>query len=51
MAATASLEAAERAIPTASEPRDEARYEFDHGRWIETPTMSDFAILVASRRG
>jgi hypothetical protein len=49
MATTTLLEATELAIPTASEPRDEALYEFVDGRWIETPTMSYFASLVASR--
>ena len=49
MATTALLEAAELAIPIASEPRDEALYEFVDGRWIETPTMSILASVVASR--
>lgn len=46
---TALLEALELAPPTTGEPRDEAFYEFIDGRWVETPTMSYFASLVASR--
>jgi Uma2 family endonuclease len=49
MAATALLEAPEVAAPTSDEPRDEAFYEFIDGRWIETPTMSYFAGMVATR--
>jgi Uma2 family endonuclease len=48
MAATAELETLELAAPAAAEPRNEAFYEFIDGRWIETPTMSYFASLVAS---
>ncbi len=49
MASTALLEAPELAAPTSDEPRDEAFYEFIDGRWIETPTMSYFAGMVAAR--
>jgi Uma2 family endonuclease len=50
MATTAELEALELATRTPPMPRDEASfYEFVDGRWIETPTMSYFASLVASR--
>jgi Uma2 family endonuclease len=49
MAATAELGTFELATPTTGEPRDEAFYESIDGRWIETPTMSVFASIVASR--
>lgn len=48
MAGTALLETPALAIPTPAEPRDEALYEFIDGRWIETPTMSILASLVAT---
>jgi Uma2 family endonuclease len=51
MAATAELESPELVTPTTIEPRDEAFYEFVDGRWIETPTMSYFAGVVANRLG
>ncbi len=47
MAATSLLEAS--TLEATIEPCDEAFYEFVDGRWIETPTMSYFASLVASR--
>src|SRR5689334_12471189 len=49
MAATVLLETPTLATRVPAEPRDEGFYEFIDGRWIETPTMSYFASLVASR--
>lgn len=42
------LETTELATSMVSEPRDEGFYEFIDGRWIETPTMSTLASLVAT---
>jgi Uma2 family endonuclease len=50
MAATAELETLEVATPTPAMPHGEGSYyEFVDGRWIETPTMSSFASIVANR--
>jgi Uma2 family endonuclease len=49
MAATAILETTDLATPMMGEPRDGVFYEFVDGRWIETPTMSTLASLVAAR--
>ena len=49
MAGTARLEPPDIAVQTTIEPWDEALYEsFLDGRWIEVPTMSILAGLVAT---
>lgn len=48
MAAIAELETPEVEVATPPMPQDDALYEFVDGRWIEKPTMSYFAGIVAT---